>query len=308
MKDPYQVLGVARTASADEIKKAYRKLARSMHPDLNPGNKQAEDRFKEISAAYDLLSDPVKKARYDRGEIDASGNERPRHHYRSHAAGSGAGGFGGFSGRFRDFDAGGFDADDILSDIFGRRTSSRARGPARGANQHYSLTVSFVDAALGATKRITLPMGKSLDVRIPPGSEDGQTLRLKGQGAPGAGGGPAGDALIELTVEPHPFFTRDGHDIHLDLPVTLPEAVLGAKVTVPTLEGRVALTIPPASNTGTTLRLKGKGIPRSGQQRGDQYVRLKVVLPDKPDAELQEFLKAWRRKHDYDVRGKAGIT
>ncbi len=309
MKDPYQVLGVARAASADDIKKAYRKLARSMHPDMNPGNKHAEDRFKDISAAYDLLSDPAKKARYDRGEIDASGAERPRHHYRSHAAGSGAGaGFGGFGGRFRDFDVGGsFDADDILSDIFGRRTGARGRGPARGANQHYSLTVSFVDAALGATKRITLPMGKSLDVRIPPGSDDGQTLRLKGQGAPGAGGGAAGDALIELTVEPHPFFKREGRDIHLELPVTLPEAVLGAKVTVPTLEGRVALTVPPGSNTGAILRLKGKGIPGT-HQCGDQYVRLKVMLPDKPDAELQEFLNKWARSHDYDVRGKAGMA
>lgn len=303
MRDPYTVLGVSKTASADEIKKAYRKLARDLHPDVNPGDKKSEERFKDVSAAYDLLSDPVKKGKYDRGEIDASGAEKARHHHQRSRAGGAAG------GRFRDFDFGGVDADDILSDIFGRRGGGfgGARGPLKGADQHFSLKVAFTEAALGVTKRITLPMGKSLDIRIPPGTEDGQTLRLKGQGAAGAGGGAAGDALIEITVEPHPFFTRSGKDIHLDLPVTLAEAALGAKVTVPTLDGRVSLTVPPAANSGTTMRLKGKGIgDPKGQHRGDQYVKLIVMLPDKPDAELVNFLKEWASRHPYDVRAKMG--
>jgi len=298
VRDPYQILGVAKTATAEEIKKAYRKLARTLHPDLNPGNKQSEEKFKEASAAYDLLSDPVKRGKYDRGEIDATGAEKPRYSYRTYAdAGQGA--------KYRDFDFG-FGAEDIISDIFGRRTGPR--GPMRGADQHYSLKVSFNDAALGATKRITLPSGKSLDVRIPAGTTDGQTLRLKGQGAAGRNNGPAGDALVEITVEPHPLFVRDGKDIHLELPVTLQEAVLGAKVTVPTLDGRVSLTVPPGSNTGTTLRLKGKGIGDERKGRGDQFVKLKVMLPDKPDEELRSFLQQWAKKHDYDVRTKAGMA
>lgn len=295
MKDPYEVLGVAKTAGADDIKKAYRKLARTLHPDLNPGNKKAEDRFKEVSAAYDLLSDADKRAKYDRGDIDASGAERPRYSYRSHAE-------TGQGGKYRDFDYG-FGAEDIISEIFGRRGGAQARGPARGPDQHFSLRIGFVDAATGATKRISLPNGKSLDVRIPPGTEDGQTLRLKGQGTPGRNDGPAGDALVEIAVEPHPFFTRDGKDVHVELPVTLQEAVLGGKVPVPTVDGRVSLTIPPGSNTGTVLRLKGKGIAG-----GDQFVKLKVVLPERPDAELQSFLRGWSAGHDYDVRTKAGMA
>lgn len=295
VKDPYEVLGVAKTAGADDIKKAYRKLARTLHPDLNPGNKKAEDRFKEVSAAYDLLSDADKRAKYDRGDIDASGAERPRYSYRSHAE-------TGQGGKYRDFDYG-FGAEDIISEIFGRRGGAQARGPARGPDQHFSLRIGFVDAATGATKRISLPNGKSLDVRIPPGTEDGQTLRLKGQGTPGRNGGPAGDALVEIAVEPHPFFTRDGKDVHVELPVTLQEAVLGGKVPVPTVDGRVSLTIPPGSNTGTVLRLKGKGIAG-----GDQFVKLKVVLPERPDAELQSFLRGWSTGHDYDVRTKAGMA
>lgn len=302
MKDPYQTLGVARGASQDEIKKAYRKLARSLHPDLNPGNKQAEDRFKEISAAYDLLSDPEKRGKFDRGEIDASGAEKPRWGWRAHAEGAAA-------GKYREAGGFGFDPDDILSELFGRRRGAAAGETVRvhGADQHYALRVPFVEALLGATKRITLPTGKSLDVRVPPGTEDGRTLRLKAQGSPGTGGGRAGDAYIEIKVEPHPFFSREGNDILLELPVTLPEAVLGAKVTVPTVDGKVALTIPPGSNTGSTLRLRGKGVPH-GQARGDQLVRLKVMLPDRPDRELEEFLRDWAPRHGYDVRTKAGMT
>lgn len=304
MKDPYLVLGVSKTVSGDELKKAYRKLARTLHPDLNPGNKQAEERFKEVSAAYDLLSDPGKKAKYDRGEIDASGADKARYSYRSYAE-------SGKGGKYRDFDFG-FGAEDIVSEIFGARTGraqSGARMRLKGADQHYSLKVGFVEAAQGSTKRITLPTGKNLDVRIPPGVEDGQTLRLKGQGAPGTSDGEPGDALVEITVESHPFFSRDGYDIHLDLPVTLPEAVMGAKVTVPTIHGKVTVTVPPGANTGTTLRLKGKGIGHGkGGEHGDQFIRLKVMLPDKPDAELQAFLQQWSKAHPYDVRTRAGMA
>lgn len=304
VKDPYQVLGVGKNASADEIKSAYRKLARTLHPDLNPGNKKAEERFKEVAAAHDLLSDADKRAKYDRGEIDASGAEKARYSYRSYAE-------SGKGGKYRDFDFG-FGAEDIISDIFGARTGRTQSGQRmrlKGADQFYSLKISFNEAALGETKRITLPNGKNLDVRVPPGVEDGQTLRLKGQGAPGTGGGEAGDALVEIKVESHPFFSREGHDIYLDLPVTLPEAVLGGKVTVPTVEGKVTLTVPPGSNTGTTLRLKGKGISRGkGGERGDQFVKLRVMLPDKPDAELQKFLLQWARTHDYDVRARMGMA
>ncbi|GIK96837.1 MAG: molecular chaperone DnaJ [Alphaproteobacteria bacterium] len=303
MKDPYQTLGVARGASAEDIKKAYRKLAKKLHPDLNPGNKKIEQEFKEVSAAYDLLSDAEKRARFDRGEIDASGAERPgRGFYRSYAeSGQGA--------KYRSADSS--FAEDIFSDLFGGGFGDRARSRGgtrmniRGADVSYATTASFVEAALGAKKRLMLTDGKTLDITIPPGTEDGQTLRLKGQGLPGMGG-PPGDAFIEVKVEPHPFFTREGNDIHLELPVTLPEAVLGASVTVPTIDGKVSLKIPPGSNTGRTLRLRGKGVPKGGA-RGDQYVKLKVVLPDTPDAELTEFAERWGKRNPYDVRGKAGL-
>lgn len=310
VKDPYTVLGVAKDAAPGQIKKAYHKLARTLHPDLNPGDKQAEDRFKEVSAAYDLLSDAEKKARYDRGEIDASGAEKPR--WQNRAAGA-------KGGKPRDgFGFGDLDIDDILGDLLRRRgpgggAGAGSRGPfggaefrMRGADANYSLRVPFVEACLGATKRITLPSGRSLDVRIPPGTEDGQTLRLRHQGAPGASGGEAGDAYVEIQVEAHPFFTRQGNDIHVEVPVTLPEAVLGGKINVPTLSGRVSLSIPPAANTGTALRLKGKGVPH-GRHHGDQLVKLRVMLPDHPDSDLEGFLREWAKTHDYDVRGKLGM-
>jgi len=300
MRDPYEILQVARTASADEIKKAYRKLAKKLHPDLNPGNKAVEQQFKEVSAAYDLLSDPEKRRRYDRGEIDASGMERPqRSYYRNYAeAGDGA--------KYWDFGSETFSAEDLFADLFGSRRG-RGRGVRmRGADVTYTTTVDFLDAARGARRRITLEDGKALDITIPPGTEDGQTLRLKGQGRPGVGGGEAGDAFIEIRVLPHPYFTRQGNDVHLDLPVTLPEALLGATVTVPTIEGKVSLKIPPGSNTGTTLRLRGRGIAREGQ-RGDQYVKLRVMLPERPDRDLTDFIRRWAEANPYDVRGKAGI-
>jgi DnaJ-class molecular chaperone len=284
--DPYKTLGVAREASQDEIQKSYRRLAKKLHPDLNPGNQDAERQFKEVSAAYDLLSDPEKRARFDRGEIDASGAERPRSYYRdfagaaSHPYASDAG--------FADFT----DADDIMSALFGRGARGNAR--MRGPDVRYHLPVDFLDAVNGAMKRLTLPDGSNLDVTIPPGTQDGQILRLRGKGRPGLGGGPPGDALIEVEVRPHPHLTRRGDDIYLELPVSLTEAVLGGKVRVPTPTGPVTVTVPKGANTGTVLRLKGKGAARSGGGRGDEYVTLKLRLPEAPDPELEQFVSNWQ--------------
>ncbi len=296
MKDPYSVLQVPRTATPDEIKKAYRKLAKKLHPDLNPGNARIESQFKETTAAYDMLSDPDKRRRYDQGEIDASGAERMGQGFQRRGGGR----------QNADFEFGGAtSAEEFLDELFGgRRSKRKVRVP--GADVTYTLAIGFTDAALGARKRVTLADGKALDVAIPAGAEHGHTLRLKGQGLPGVGGAGPGDALVTLTVEPHPFFTRKGVDIHLDLPISLPEAVLGATLTVPTLEGKVALKIPPHSNTGSILRLKGKGIAgRDGA--GSLHVKLVVVLPDRTDAELEEFLRGWAPSHGYDPRRKSGL-
>jgi DnaJ-class molecular chaperone len=296
MATPYEILGLQPSASADDIKKAYRTLAKKLHPDLNP-DKRVEQRFKEVSAAYDLLSDPAKRARFDRGEIDASGAERPdRPFYRRYAEGrEGA--------KYQDFS---LDEDSAIDDLFANLfRQKRPERPMhlRGADVTYVAEVDFIEAALGAKKRLMLTDGKTLDVTIPPGTEDGQTLRLKGQGLPGTGGGPAGDAYIEVKVAPHPLFSRKGSDVHIELPITLPEAVLGASITAPTIDGPVSLKVPRDSNTGSTLRLKGKGIvDRSTGQRGDHYVRLKVVLPDRADPELTDFLEKWARRHPYAVR------
>lgn len=297
MPTPYEVLGVLPSASADDIKKAYRTLAKKLHPDLNPGNKKVEQQFKEVSVAYDLISDPAKRARFDRGEIDASGAERPdRAFYRRYAEGrEGA--------KYRDSS---IDEDSVVDDLFSNLF--RQRRPERplqmrGADVTYVAAVDFIEAAVGAKKRLMLTDGKSLDVTIPAGTEDGQTLRLKGQGLPGVGGGPAGDAYIEIKVAPHPQFARQGNDVHIELPITLPEAVLGATITTPTVDGPVSLKVPPESNTGSVLRLRGKGVvDRATGQRGDQYVRLKVMLPDKADPELKEFVEQWARRHPYAAR------
>lgn len=298
MRDPYEVLGVRRDAGADEIKKAYRQLAKKLHPDLNPGNAKAAAQFKDVSAAYDLLSDADKKARFDRGEIDASGAEtRPRSSYRTYAESPGGAKYGA-----------GADPGDIFEDLFGRsRGWGRSTIKTRGADVSYELTVDFIDAAVGAKRRLTLPDGRTLDVTIPAGAEEGQQLRLKGQGTPGLGGGPPGDAYIEIHVQDHPLFKRQGADIRIELPVTLTEAVRGAKITVPTIDGPVTMTVPKGSNTGTMLRLRGKGVPeKKGGPRGDQYVRLEVVLPDGADPALERFVEGWNR--DYDVRGKLGLA
>lgn len=303
MQDPYKLLNVDRAASQDEIKRAYRKLAKELHPDINPGNEAVEQKFKEISQAYSILGDPEKRKRFDRGEIDASGQETPWKggFYRNHAGARGAG------TKYSTFDFGeDVSVDDIFSDLFGSRTR-RVRRP--GANVSYTVPISFLEAAKGAKKRIKLADGKTLDVRIPPGTEDRRQLRLKGQGMPGVGGGPAGDALVEVHIEPHPFFERKGNNVHVELPVTLQEALLGATVSVPTVHGTVSMKIPAGSNSGTTLRLKGKGIQaRDSDEIGDQYVKLRVMLPERPDQELREFIENWSRSHDYDPRRKAGMT
>lgn len=300
MKDPYEVLGVAQSASQDEIKRAYRALAKKLHPDVNPGDAAVEQQFKEVSAAYKLLSDPDQRRQYDSGEINADGSPRYqqpfRHTWRQ-----------GSAGEF-DFGGAGIDIDDLFADLFGRARSRQGEGTrarARGQDLTYSIRVPFLDAMRGGRQRVSLHTGKTLDVNLPPGAEDGQRVRLKGQGMPGPTGGVPGDAFVEIHVDPHPHMRREGLDIHLDLPVTLREAVLGAKVKVPTIDGPVSATIPAGSNTGTVLRLKGRGIlAAKGGRRGDQYVRLSVVLPDNPDPELEAFLREWQPKGRYDVRGK----
>jgi DnaJ-class molecular chaperone len=284
--DPYTVLGIKKDASQDEIQKAYRRLAKKHHPDLNPGNKRAEEQFKEVSAAYDLLGDPAKRARYDRGEIDASGAERPQHRFYRDFADRGGSPYSDDAG-FADFAS-----DDIFSQFFSGERGFNIR--MRGADLHYRLTLDFLDAINGGKRQITLPDGTVLDVNIPLGTQDGQILRLRGKGRPGTRGGPPGDALVEIEVLPHRLFTRKGDNLYVDLPVSLSEAVLGGKVRAPTPSGQVTVNVPKWSNTGTILRLRGKGVPRVDGSAGDEFVTLKVMLPEKPDPELEKFVAHWR--------------
>ena len=289
--DPYATLGVKRDAAQADIQKAYRRLAKKLHPDLNPGNKAAEEKFKHLSAAYMLLSDPEKRARFDRGEIDASGTEQqPRQYYRDFADREGWSGYTSGAG-FADFNdfAG---SEDILSEIFGRAGRTTRRG--RGGDARYHLELNFLDAVNGGKQSIVLPDETTLEVNIPPGTRDGQILRLKAKGRRGAGDNPPGDALIEIKVLPHPYFVRKGDDIHLDLPISLKEGVLGAKLKVPTVSGAVAVSVPKWSSSGRVLRIKGRGVPRVDGGRGDQYVTLKLVLPKKPDPELERFVSEWQ--------------
>jgi DnaJ-class molecular chaperone len=321
MRNPYDVLGVPKTASEAEIKKAFRALAKKHHPDTHAGDSGAKKRFQEISAAYDIVGDKEKRGKFDRGEIDESGNPRgfdPRAGggFEGHPFGGGAG--GGRSGP-RDFQytwtgqdadaAEGFRAEDIFSDLLGGLGGGRRRAsqPRKGEDFAFNMTISFDEAVTGGTRRITLPDGREVDVKIPVGVKEGQQIRLKGQGGPGAQGAPAGDMLLSVSIAPHPWLTRDGNDLRMDLPVTLKEAVLGGKVTVNTLTGPVALNVPANSNTGSTLRLKSKGVPAHGsgnsaEPAGDLYTKLVVTLPDKPDGELKEFVSQW--KTEYDPRTK----
>lgn len=295
VKTPYEILGVSASATADEIQSAYRKLAKKLHPDLNPGNKAAEEEFKQVAGAHDLLKDPDKRRRYDAGEIDESGQERPQQRYYRDYAGAGQDAYGDASG-FSDY----MDGEDAFADLL--RRSQQARANRRGQDRHYGMAIPFSESIAGADKRLTLPDGAVLDVKIPPGLVDGQTLRLKGKGDPGRGTGGAGDALIEIEVLPDPRFTREGDDITLELPVSVAEAVLGGPVRTPTATGEVMLTIPKGSNTGTKLRLKGKGAPRRGGGAGDQYVTLKVVLPKPPDPEFEAFVENWAKGREHNPR------
>lgn len=298
--DPYEILGVSRKASQDDIRKAYRKLAKELHPDLKPGDKAAEERFKKASAAYRFLNDAERRARYDRGEIDASGAERPEQHfYRQYAEADGGGRYYSSSG-FRDFE----DVSDVFADLFGGRSERGRAFRMRGRDVRYHLEVDFLDAVNGAKRRITMPDGKSLDLTIPAGTKDGGTLRLKGKGGSGHDGAPSGDALVEISVRPHPLFRRDGDDIVVDFPITIDEAVLGAKVEVPTVSGRVTMTVPKGASSGDVLRLRGKGVKAQRMPAGDQRVILKVALPDTIDDELSAFMETWRKTHRYDPRAK----
>lgn len=298
MRDPYEILGLSRGATADEIRTAYRKLAKTSHPDLHPGDKKAEERFKEASAAYELLSDEEKRRQFDRGEIDATGAAKMRESfYRDFAESPGGARYSG-SGSFDNA----ADLEDVIQDLFGGRGGGRNMR-MRGGDVGYRLEVGLGQVVRGAKIPINLADGSSVEVTIPRGVENGQVLRLKGKGSPGFGGGPPGDALIEIQIRPHPVFERKGDDLHMALPITLAEALGGGKVTVPTLHGSVVMTIPRRSTTGGMLRLKGKGVPNAGGSgSGDQYVRLEVSMPPAADDRLEEILADWERKNGYDPR------
>lgn len=318
MRDPYEVLGVPKGASEAEVKKAFRTLAKKHHPDKHAGDAAAQKKFQEISGAYDILGDKEKRAQYDAGAIGPDGNPRgfdPRQggfgaggFQQGHPFGSGFGGAGGqgreFHFSFGDEPGGAAGFEDIFADLMGgaRRPRGGTR-QARGEDFTAQVTVSFEEAAKGGTRRVVLQNGEQIDVKIPAGVKDGQVVRVKGRGGAGRGGAANGDILLTVSVAPHPWMTRDGNDIRMDVPVTLKEAVLGAKVPVPTLTGTVALSVPPGANTGTVLRLKGKGIAAHGSApAGDLYVRLVVTLPDQPDEALKAFARTWTA--DYDPRTK----
>lgn len=319
MADPYSTLGVARSASEADIKSAYRKLAKELHPDRNKGKPDASERFSDVTKAYDLLSDKEKRARFDRGEIDAEGN--PTNPF---AGGFGGGGFGGRPGGggakgfrpedFEGFGTEGVDLSDLFDGLFGgggqRRSSGMGGGfgsqrrppPQKGPDVHYRLTVPFVSAASREDQRITLADGKTISVKLPAGVDDGTQMRLKGKGKPGPGGN--GDGLVIVEIGPHPFYRRDGDHIRMDLPITLDEALNGAKVKCPTADGPVMLTIKPRTNGGTVMRLKGKGWSTKSGGRGDQLVTLEIQMPDDAD-ELSKRLEGWKDKSN--PRAKLGM-
>jgi DnaJ-class molecular chaperone len=300
MADPYAILGVARNASEKDIKSAYRKLAKELHPDRNSDNPKAAERFSEVTSAYDLLSDATKRAQFDRGEIDADGN--PANPFAGMGGGYGGGGGGNPFGGGAGGGAEGIDLSDLFDGLFGGGGGrsgggfggfggGQRRPPPKGANVSYRLKISLTDAATRAPQRITLSDGKTIDLKLPAGVEDGTQMRLAGKGEPGAGG--SGDAIVTIVIDPHAYFRRDGDNLRLDLPITLDEAVNGAKVKVPTADGAVMLTIAPGSSSGKVLRLKGKGMSKKDGTHGDQLVTLEIELPG-DDADLKQRLEGWR--------------
>ena len=284
-KNPYEILGIKKDASEADIKKAYRKLARKHHPDLNPSDKNAGEKFKEINTANALLSDKEKRAAFDRGEIDMEGHpqyQQQQRTYRDFADGQDGGKY--------QFNGGDFNFEDLFAGLGGRAGAGFGRPPP--TDVHYRIEVDFLEAARGAKKRVTMPDGKALDITIPEGIEEGQQLRLKGQGSQASG-----DAYVEVHIGAHPFFTRKGKDITIELPISLPENVLGGKIQVPTIHGPIEMNIPKAASSSATLRLKGKGV-----KGGDQYVKLKLVMPKEIDAELEESIRKWSEAHAYNPR------
>jgi DnaJ-class molecular chaperone len=294
-QDPYLELGVSRAASADAIRKAFHKLAKKHHPDVNPGDKASEEKFKRASSAFDLLGDPEKRKKFDAGEIDADGREAARAYSQSP--------FGEQAGGFRSASFDGVDLNDILGDMFGGRGPGRGGAGgfgSRGADLRARLEVDLEEAIAGAKKRVPFTDGKTLDITIPKGVVEGQTLRLKGQGAPGRAG--PGDALIEIAIRPHPVYRREGDNLIMDLPVSVPDAVLGGKVQADTPDGPVTLNVPRGSNSGAILRLKGRGLSDGQGRRGDLLARLAITLPDDPDPELDALAETWRRDRPYSPR------
>jgi DnaJ-class molecular chaperone len=325
MRDPYEVLGVPRSATADDIKKSFRRLAKKLHPDANKNDPKSAARFAELNSAYEILGEEEKRKAFDRGEIDAEGKQKFRGF---EGFGGQRGATGGFDreGAFESFSwgpeglkrsrggagVGGFE--DILKDMFGARAGAAhgRRGgfgpqfepedfhePPLGHDVTAVITITLPEAAKGTSRRVHLPTGKDVEVKIPAGLFNGQQIRLKGQGLPGPGA--IGDALITVNIAPHPLFERDGADLRLELPVTLYEAVLGAKIRVPTLDGAVELAIPAGTSSGRTFRIKGKGISAKGTA-GDLFATVRIVLPEGSDAELEELMRKWRDKKPYDPR------
>jgi DnaJ-class molecular chaperone len=312
MQDPYRVLNVSREAGQAAIKAAYRELAKRLHPDRNPGDARAEQRFKQVTQAYELLRDPAKRAKFDSGLIDADG--KPQFGFGNFGFGRGAGaragpqartdgGFRGGEGLFEKIFGGAFGrgaagGGPTFEDL---RAAAQGGGRARGDDRRYRVEVDFLLAVRGGRQRLDLGV-RAIEIDIPPGTEDGRVLRLKAQGERGPLGGAPGDALVTIAVRPHERFSLQGKDVHLELPISLSEAVQGAKVNVPTIDGPVRISVPPGSNSGRSLRLKGRGVATPGEARGDQYVRLVVMLPDRPDPELAEYVRRWAEKHPYDPR------